>query len=127
MAFPEELGPAFFDTRNVSVGELGRKRGEGDLFVIAFLLSFFGKRDLFLIHYFLKAVLVISRDFVFENEHLSFSDFPFFEDGVGSLGEEVQIILHGLIKLVLIFFFKSLGFFFGFLEFSLQAPGVGIS
>jgi hypothetical protein len=28
MAFPEELGPAFFDTRNVSVGELGRKQGE---------------------------------------------------------------------------------------------------
>ena len=91
MAFPEELGPAFFDTRNVSVGELGRKRGEGDLFVVAFLLSFFGKRNLFLIHYFLKAVLVISRDFVFENEHLSLSDFSFFEDGVGSLGEEVQI------------------------------------
>ena len=109
------------------MGELGCKQGERDLFVIVFLLSFFGKRDLFLVHYFLKAVLVISCDFVFENEHLSFSDFSLFEDGVGCLGEEVQLILHGVIKLVLIFFFKSLSFFFGFLEFSLQAPGVGIS
>ena len=45
-----------------------------------------GKRDLFLIHDFLKAVIVISRDFVFENEHLSFSYFSLFEDGVGCLG-----------------------------------------
>jgi hypothetical protein len=60
------------------VGGEGRKQGGRDLFVVVFLCRFYGKRYFFLIHDLLKAVLVISGDFVFEDENLPFSDFSLF-------------------------------------------------